>query len=265
MNAFREYIRQCEVTFRILPDTYATDKAKVLYGIQFLRGETAKTFERLEQTNGPDNTSWEEYKTFLRDLLQDPVTRTVTQAHRWQAAMQRPGQTVAQFVNYLDELESELPAYTDEQRRQHLLGKLLPDIVCALNNYQAIPSTRKGLIALATQLEASLRKKKASQSQGRQEPATRATPRDDTSSKGKGKPRSQTQPQSKGTRGASTSPKSAASRPPRQRSYLSNEEKERRTKGKLCYTCGKSGHYAAQCHDKATTAPPEKKAENSQS
>ena len=49
--------------------------------------------------------------------------------------MQRPGQTVTQFVNYLNEIEAELEPYDDRHRRQHLLAKLLPELQYALNNY----------------------------------------------------------------------------------------------------------------------------------
>ena len=63
---------------------------------------------------------------------------------------------VIQFVNYLDDLEAELPAYSDEHRCQHLLAKLLPEICHTLNNYQHIPETRTELINLAIQLESNI-------------------------------------------------------------------------------------------------------------
>ena len=100
--------------------------------------------------------SWESYKTFLRDLLQDPITYASTLAHWYNEATQCHSQTVAQFVNYLDELEAELPPYSDEHWHQHLLAKLIPELWHPLNNYQHIPGTWSGLRGLATQLEANL-------------------------------------------------------------------------------------------------------------
>ena len=74
----------------------------------------ARAFECLEESKGPDRTSWKSYKTFLQDLLQDLVTRTSTLACWYNEATQCYSQMVIQFVNYLDELEAELPAYGDE-------------------------------------------------------------------------------------------------------------------------------------------------------
>ena len=48
---------------------------------------------------------------------------------------------VAQFVNYLDELEAELLLYSDEHWCQHLLAKLTLELQHTLNNYQHIPNT----------------------------------------------------------------------------------------------------------------------------
>ena len=77
-------------------------------------------------------------------------------ARKYDEAAQWPNQMVIQFVNYLDDLEVELPAYSDEHRRQHLLAKLSLEIRHALNNYQHIPETRTELINLVIQLEGNI-------------------------------------------------------------------------------------------------------------
>jgi len=161
-RSYKEYIRQCEKAYRMLPDVYEQDSAKVLYASQYIGGELADAFERFEETKGRDNITWEEFKEFLKDEQMNPVTHTTTLARRYDEAIQRPGQSVAQFVNYLDDLEAELEPYSDEHRRQHLLAKLSPEIRHALNNYQEIPSTRNGLIRLAIQLEANLPRQRPS-------------------------------------------------------------------------------------------------------
>ena len=74
----KEYIRKCEIAFRLALDRYSQDSTKVLYAIQFLMGEMADVFVRFENLKGQDRISWDEYKTFLRDQLQDPVTRAST-------------------------------------------------------------------------------------------------------------------------------------------------------------------------------------------
>ncbi|KAH0557017.1 hypothetical protein GP486_005195 [Trichoglossum hirsutum] len=150
LQALREYLHRCETAFRLKPETYPDDAWKVLYASQFLTGASAEAWLRLENENGKDNTIWEQYTTFLRDLQQDPVTRAATMARRYNDANQRPYQTVIQFANYMDSLEAELPTYTNAQRAQHLFAKLIPEIRTALNNYQEIPKTRADLIKLAT-------------------------------------------------------------------------------------------------------------------
>ena len=99
--------------------------------------------------------SWDEYKKVLHDLLQEPVTWQATLALKYDQAYQKPGQSVRDFVNYLDELELEAEfGYTDKQRLQHLQAKLTPSLCMTLNNYQQTPITCQGLINLAIQLEA---------------------------------------------------------------------------------------------------------------
>lgn len=268
-QAFKEYTRQCEYTFRLAPDRYARDSTKVLYAAQFLHGETARAFERLEETNGPDNTTWEEYKVFLRDLLQDPVTCAATLARRYNDAAQWPGQTVAQFVNYLDELEAELPPYSEEHRRQHLLAKLLPELRYALNNYQNIPATRTGLIGLATQLEANLPRKSKGDGKApasRPESAAKPNSQNESDFKGKGKPRGRLPFRHKGSSSsAPSSSKPAGARPPRRRADLTEEERDRRMKENLCFGCSKAGHRAYLCPEKKATSSSTKATENSRS
>ena len=62
---FKEYVRRCEITFHLGPDQYSKDSTRVLYTAQFLVGETARAFKHLEEMNGLDTTSCENYKTFL--------------------------------------------------------------------------------------------------------------------------------------------------------------------------------------------------------
>jgi hypothetical protein len=248
LHALREYVRRCETAFRLRPESYPDDARRVLYASQFLTGESAEAWLRLESENGEDNTTWEQYTTFLRDLQQDPITRATSMARRYNDAAQRPGQTVVQFANYMDQLEAELPSYTDAQRMQHLYAKLLPDIRTVLNNYQELPKTRTDLIKLATQLEANL------PARTRLAQATREAT-NDTKDKNKTKPR--------GTDGGgkeattNNSRASSSSRPnSRPRPRLSPEERERRAKENLCFICESPEHKAAICPERDSTSTP---------
>jgi hypothetical protein len=90
----------------------------------------------------------------LKNLLQDSVTHAATLARRYNEAHQKPGQSVATFVSYLNSIEAELPEYSDQHRHQHLLVKLKPELRRSLQHYQDMPTTCAKLIELATQLEA---------------------------------------------------------------------------------------------------------------
>ena len=57
LHSFKEYVRRCELTFHLGPEQYFKDSTKVLYTAQFLAGETARTFEQLEEVNSLDNMS----------------------------------------------------------------------------------------------------------------------------------------------------------------------------------------------------------------
>ena len=151
---YREYLRCCEITFAVNTKAYPDARTQIFYASQFLTGATLDTWLHYEsqQVGQP---SLDEYKKVLRDLLQEPVTWQATLALKYDQAYQKPGQSVQDFVNYLDELELEAEfGYTDKQRLQHLQAKLTPSLRMTLNNYQQTPITHQGLINLAIQLEA---------------------------------------------------------------------------------------------------------------
>ena len=78
---------------------------------------------------------WDDYKTLLEDMLLDPITREALQASRYDHAQQKTGQSVKQFISYLEELKSDLPPYSEAHQRQHIYTKLLPGLYRVLANY----------------------------------------------------------------------------------------------------------------------------------
>ena len=228
------------MAFQIAPDPYLTDHVQVLWAQQFLTGGMWDAWLCYEGSM-PERVEppWEEFCVVLRNQLQDPVTRDATLARQYNEAQQRPDQTVAQFVSYLDDLEGEMEPYTDNQRRQHLLAKLRPDIRYALSHYQKPPQTRRELIDLATQLEAARRK------DGRREsaPTSHKGQAEGGPSKGRFEEK---KPNSKGKAKAGDTTKGRSQRQAPTNSQP-NAAKEKLRRENRCYLCEGQGHYAKDC------------------
>jgi hypothetical protein len=211
----REFVRSCELAFRLLPQEFCTDHDKVIWSMQYLGGDPRELwyahFERSFEASGTTPT-WEYFKQHLLDLLSDPINRSLEAATAHSHAMQRKDQTVRSFATYLDILEDQLTPYTEEQRVQHLFTKLRPELQRSITNYHQIPATREDLIALASTLERNLRRAHVAHEQP-------------TRSASKGKKRE-------------TSPLLPQRNVPK---------KSKDTSTVTCFKCQKKGHYASDC------------------
>lgn len=158
LQQHREFIRDCEVAFRLTPENYRNESERVLYAMQYLKGEPRDAwwahFERIDE----DDLNWDNFKAFLLDQIADPLNRTLEAAIKYHACRQRPDQTTRAFATHLSTLEDQLEPYSEGHRVQHLFAKLRPDLQVAITNYHAVPSTREGLVALASTLERNLSK-----------------------------------------------------------------------------------------------------------
>lgn len=218
--------------------------------MQLLDGEPAETWARHEEEIGQDVTTWNEFAKFLLDKIQDPINRSMTMSQRYQDAVQKPGQSVQSFASHLEDLEAMLTPYTEEHRRHHLLMKLRPDIRMAITNYQDIPSTRIGLIALASRLEENLcqtKKDTAPEKPWRKPGALtgekRRKPEDNL---GERRPFSKRQKNDdKGSESKSTNSKGKD----QDQTGSSNGERSKPTK--WCYNCKKDTHWTNECQRKS--------------
>jgi hypothetical protein len=214
LKEHREFFRSCEIAFRLLPQEFAVDNDKVLWAMQYLGGDPRElwyahyehAFEALSLA-----PTWEYFKSYMLDMLADPINRSLDAATAHAQAMQRKDQTVRSFATYLEVIEEQLTPYTETQRIQHLFSKLRPELQRAVTNYHQIPPTREALIALCSTLERNLR---------RAQPAHE--PRTHTMS----------------TRTPRMAPKSQPRGPP-------PTYKDKRSV--TCYKCNKQGHYANEC------------------
>ncbi|ELR08133.1 hypothetical protein GMDG_02955 [Pseudogymnoascus destructans 20631-21] len=176
--------------------------------------------------------TWEGFKSFLLDLVQDPVNRTIAMAVKYEEVWQRVGQTTQAFAAYLQTLEADLPAYKEEHQVQHLFAKLRADVRDKVIAYPEIPCSRSALIVLAAcfeQLDAS--RAQGSRSKLGQKKGT-LNSQDDRPHK---RP-STSLNESRGTT------KTFLKRP-----RLPGEEEQRQRDNNLCFKCGRAGHMSAQC------------------
>ena len=72
---------------------------------------------------------------------------------QWKEAKEGRHQTVSKFVAYLDELEGQMEPYTENQRCQHLLNNLRPELHRKIVEQPTTPQKCAKLLTLAIQIE----------------------------------------------------------------------------------------------------------------
>jgi hypothetical protein len=149
----RDFIRSLELVFALAPDAYSAEQEKILYGVMFLAGEPRETWHQNNSVQQLDSYSWEGFKSFVLDAVEDPVNRSLSTTVAYKTARQGDGQTVQAFVTELATLEEQMDLYTLEQCTFHLLAKLKPALRIAIIMYHDVPKRREDLVSLAIRLE----------------------------------------------------------------------------------------------------------------
>lgn len=149
-----EFFRSAETAFHLDPISFQAKNAKVLYAMQFLEGEPREVWYRHIGSIGWDNLpTWEDFKDFLLNLIEDPANRTQSAMQKFMDAKQGPLQSAQAFHIYLSHLEAQLMPYSEHQDTYHYFTKLREDLRIALTNYGSLPTTREGMVARASVLE----------------------------------------------------------------------------------------------------------------
>jgi hypothetical protein len=223
LKQYRDYVRDCELSYKNAPESFPTEEDLVTWAMQFLSGDPKESWwsqYELMQEAGEELT-WDCYKQYILDTQLDPVNRGIDAAIQLNKAAQREGQTTRAFATYLGTLEDQLPKYSEPHRVQTLFSKLRQELQLAITNTGTIPLTREGLVILATTKERNLRKTASSTHVKRaQGPSGRQL--GDRPAK---------QPTDKG-------------RAPERSSSIATRDPP------TCYSCGKVGHIAPKCPNK---------------
>ena len=150
----RNFLQDLEVIFALSKGVYTTEQEKVLYGVMFLAGDAHETWHRDHRIDQLGNYTFDDFKEFVRDAVEDPANRMVNVTVAYERAHQKEDQTAQNFANELAILEDQMEPYTEPQRVRHLLGKLRKALRDPIIKYHALPKTRQELVALASRLEA---------------------------------------------------------------------------------------------------------------
>lgn len=236
------FIYACERTFRVNPRQYQSEQRRVDWAASFLRDAAQDSWRQHEALAPEYGYSWEEFKTFLLDRIQDPANRAASYNDRWFNAKQRDGQTVQAFAAWLTSLEPELTFRVDEaQRCARFLSALRIELRQAFDLVIDRPESFTKCVELAVRYE------------GRGSLAgTQAT---------RGRGRGQFRGGRGSYRGGSYTAESTSSFNPNftavaeknNRGESSSRAKGRNTGVKadvICYSCNGKGHYASACPSK---------------
>ena len=140
----------------------------ILWAQQYLTEEPKDAYYREVNSKGLIST-WENYKRFFLDLIENPMNHQISTAQNYQDAAQGATQSVQSFTTYLDTLEAELQPYDEVQRQDHLLTRLRPDLRQAIIAYPEVSDNQQDLITLTSHMESNMRDKGASSHHSRKD------------------------------------------------------------------------------------------------
>jgi len=75
LKEHREFFRRAETAFRLTPENFLSDHTRIVFAMQYLRGEPEEAWSRQYDACDPTLLTWADFKTSLLNLVEDPVNR----------------------------------------------------------------------------------------------------------------------------------------------------------------------------------------------
>jgi hypothetical protein len=250
----RTFRRVCERAFDYKPLAFPVKREKVSWAAMYLRDTPATEWARYRKDGGSVDIEWDAFITFLTDILMESGNRQRYYTLKYENAKQRPGQSIRAFVEYLESCEEELEPYTETQRAEHLLAKILPEMRQRLveGGYTRTKLSRTDLISVIAMLE----QNQSPTSKGTKTDSKDKDKSESSSNKKKGswknKRRNRDQNQDDDGKGNSTSQDATSSSASQTQRNTGGSTKDKpRDKSKdTCNRCGQKGHWANECPDR---------------
>lgn len=218
------------------------DHAKVVYAATFLKGDLESKWERHTKNTPPETMTWQDYKTWLHDQLENPIHREWTVVMKLEDLQQKPNQSVSSFASIFNDLRTQAaPHLKDDERywMKVLFSKLRPELRKKIQDWPTMPTRLVDLEAQAERLEQQERKRNR-ESYSKPLPTTSRWTNNGSD---------------KATTSFSALP-SKRKTDPEQTSATNKRQKTQWQGNKgaqnnvTCYTCGKRGHYARDCRSR---------------
>ncbi|KAI9793827.1 MAG: hypothetical protein M1816_007079, partial [Peltula sp. TS41687] len=133
------FILDCERVFRTRSSQYKKEWRRADYAEGWIKPELAKSWNLKVERLGDDYRTWSNLEDYLQDDLRPKALRAKD--------------ALSSFVNYIDQLEKDLPPIPEDMKRLRLMCAFWPEIELAIEQRADIPESREGLITLAINIE----------------------------------------------------------------------------------------------------------------
>jgi len=253
------YLVQCELNFQDRPKAFTSDRAKVTFAQSYLKGMALEWFELdlLNSGNPRACPIWmDNYQQFVQELKSnfgphDPVGDA---EHQLDNLSMKDGQKINKYVVEFNHLAGQVRGYGDGTLR-HIFYSGLPDRIKDEISRVGKPCTLDGYRALAQTVDArywECKSEIARQTKGSTSSSSNSASKGNSSgsSDSKGKPKEKDNKTKSSDKPKSSAGASKSSEIPShlgKDGKLTEEERQRRIKEKLCMFCGQPGHMAKDC------------------